>query len=212
MTPNISSHPDLACPSRRRLVVMGLAWLAAVPALVACSPKATAFKSTDVTGASFAKDFNLKDHLGNRRTLKDFKDKIVVVFFGFTQCPDVCPTSMTTMTEVKRLMGTQGERLQVLFITVDPERDTQPLLKAYMANFDPGFIALRPEPNELEGLASDFKIYFKKVPGPTPTAYTVDHSAGKYIFDTEGQVRLFSAYGTDSATIAADIGILLSAA
>lgn len=97
MTPNISSHPDLACPNRRRLVGMGLAWLAAVPALVACSPKATAFKSTDVTGASFANDFNLKDHLGIRRTLKVFKDKIVVVFFGFTQCPDVWPRRFVTI-------------------------------------------------------------------------------------------------------------------
>ena len=195
---------------RRHFVQMALVTAAGVPVLMACSPKVTPFKSTDVTGAAFAKDFRLKDHHGNLRTLVDFKGKIVVTFFGFTQCPDVCPTSMTTMAEVKRLLGDQGERLQVLFITVDPERDTQPLLKEYMASFDPGFIALRPEPDELKGVAADFKIYFKKVPGPTPTSYTMDHSAGKYIFDTEGRVRLFSAYGTDAATIASDIQILLS--
>jgi protein SCO1/2 len=207
-----ASSSGLACVDRRRFVRLSLVLAAGVPALMACSPEATAFKSTDVTGATFATDFSLKDHLGKLQTLKDFKGKIVVVFFGFTQCPDVCPTSMATMAEVKRLLGDQGERLQVLFITVDPERDTQPLLKAYMANFDPGFIALRPEPNELDGVASNFKIYFKKVPGPTPTSYTMDHSAGKYIFDSEGRVRLFSAYGTDAATIAADITILLSSA
>lgn len=203
------SHPPM---DRRRFVQMALATVAGVPVLMACSPEVTPFKSTDVTGAAFAKDFRLKDHHGNLRTLADFKGKIVVTFFGFTQCPDVCPTSMTTMAEVKRLLGDQGERLQVLFITVDPERDTQALLKEYMANFDPGFIALRPEPDELEDVAAAFKIYHKKVPGSTPTSYTMDHSAGKYIFDTEGRVRLFSAYGTDAATIASDIQILLTKA
>ncbi len=135
----------------------------------------------------------------------------MVVFFGYTQCPDVCPTSMATMAEVKRLLGAQGDLLQVLFITVDPERDTQPLLKEYMASFDPGFLALRPGPDELKGVAADFKSCFKEVPGSTPTSYTMDHSAGKYIFDTEGRARLFSPYGTDAITIASDIKILLSA-
>jgi protein SCO1/2 len=119
---------------------------------------------------------------------------------------------MATMAEVKRLLGDQSERLQVLFITVDPERDTQALLKEYMANFDPSFIALRPEPEELKDIAAGFKIYYKKVPGSTPTSYTMDHSAGKYIFDTEVRVRLFSPYGTDAATIASDILVLLSKA
>lgn len=204
--------PGYSPMGRRRLVQVALACVAGMPVLMACSPEVTPFKSTDVTGAAFAQDFRLKDHNGNLRTLADFKGKIVVTFFGFTQCPDVCPTSMTTMAEVKRLLGDQGERLQVLFITVDPERDTQALLKEYMANFDPGFMALRPEPDELKGVAADFKIYYKKVPGSTPTSYTMDHSAGKYIFDTEGRVRLFSAYGTDAATIASDIQILLNKA
>jgi protein SCO1 len=187
-----SSYSESPSIDRRRLVQLVLAGMAGMPALMACSPETSPFKSTDVTGASF-------------------KGKVVVVFFGFAQCPDVCPTSMATMAEVKRLLGAQGDRLQVLFITVDPERDTQALLKEYMANFDPSFIALRPEPDALDAVASSFKVYQKKVPGSTPTTYTVDHSAGKYIFDSESRVRLFSAYGTDAATIASDIQILLSA-
>ena len=142
--------------------------------------------------------------------MADFRGKAVVVFFGFTQCPDVCPTSMTTLAEVKRLMGDRGNQLQILFITVDPERDTLPLLKEYMTNFDPTFLALRPDPAELKAVADSFKIYYRKVDGPTPTSYTMDHSAGKYVFDNEGRVRLFSSYGTDAATIAADINTLLS--
>ena len=211
MSQRFSSTPRSPM-DRRHFVQMALVTAAGVPVLMACSPEVTPFKSTDVTGATFAQDFRLKDHHGNVRALADFKGKIVVTFFGFTQCPDVCPTSMTTMAEVKRLLGDQGERLQVLFITVDPERDTQALLKEYMANFDPGFIALRPEPDELKDVAAAFKIYYKKVPGSTPTSYNMDHSAGKYIFDTQGRVRLFSAYGTDAATIASDIQILLSKA
>ena len=212
MNQRFSFNPDHPRMGRRRFVQAALASVAGAPVLMACSPEVTPFKSTDVTGASFAQDLRLKDHNGNLRTMKDFKGKIAVVFFGFTQCPDVCPTSMTTMAEVKRLLGAQGDRLQVLFVTVDPERDTQALLKEYMANFDPSFIALRPEPDELKDVATGFKIYYKKVPGSTPTSYTMDHSAGKYIFDTEARVRLFSAYGTDAATIASDIQILLSAA
>ena len=177
----------------------------------ACAEKKAEFKGVDITGAEYARDLPLTDHNGQPRHLKDFAGKVVVVFFGFTQCPDVCPTSMTTLAEVKRLLGEQGDRLQVIFITVDPERDTQPLLNEYLASFDPAFIALRPEPAELERVAADFKIYFKKVPRSAPSTYTMDHSAGKYIFDTAGRVRLFSPYGTDAATIASDIQILLSA-
>lgn len=211
MTMRIASTSIQSCTGRRRFVQMTFACALAAPALLACSPAAPTFKSTDVTGASFAQNLSLKDQDGNLRTMQSFRGKIVVIFFGFTQCPEVCPTSMSTMAEVKRLLGSLGERLQVLFITVDPERDTQALIKEYMANFDPSFIALRPEPDELNGVADDFKIYFKKVEGPTPTSYTMDHSAGKYIFDSEGRVRLFSPYETDAATIAADIKTLLSA-
>ena len=211
MTQRLSPVPSQPTSSRRRFVQIAFGCVAGVPALMACSPDVAKFKSTDVTGATFAENLRLKDQYGSVSTLKDFNGKIVVVFFGYTQCPDVCPTSMATMAEVKRLLGAQGDLLQVLFITVDPERDTQPLLKEYMASFDPGFLALRPGPDELKSVAADFKSYFKKVPGSTPTSYTMDHSAGKYIFDTEGRARLFSPYGTDAITIASDIKVLLSA-
>lgn len=195
--------------NRRTLLALSAAWLSAGSLLAGCSPSAPTFKSTDITGANFAQDLKLTDHNGQPRTLADFRGKAVVVFFGFTQCPDVCPTSMATLAEVKRLMGDQGQRLQVIFITVDPERDTLALLKAYMANFDPTFLALRPEPAELKEVADSFKIYYRKVEGSTPTSYTMDHSAGKYVFDTDGRVRLFSSYGTEPGVITEDILTLL---
>lgn len=176
-----------------------------MPWLISCTQKPAAFSSTDITGAAFAQDFRLQDHFGQERSLADFRGKVVVVFFGFTQCPEVCPTSMTTMAEVKRLLGEHGKDLQVLFVTVDPERDTQSLLKEYMANFDPTFLALRPDPQQLPQTAKDFKIYYQRVEGKTATSYTMDHSAGKYIFDTQGRVRLFSPYGTEAKVIAEDI-------
>lgn len=195
----------------RRSAVAAILFGSAAPAmLLGCSPAAPSYDSTDITGAAFAKDFGLQDHYGKLRTMADFRGEIVVVFFGFTQCPDVCPTSMTTMAEVKRLLGDQGKLLQVVFITVDPERDTLPLLMAYMQNFDPTFLALRPEPNQLKALADAFKVYYKRVEGKTPTSYSMDHSAGKYIFDPEGRVRLFSSYGKEATVIAKDIQTLLA--
>ncbi|MDI3512466.1 MAG: hypothetical protein PWQ61_3233 [Betaproteobacteria bacterium] len=195
--------------NRRQALAMSVSWLAAGGLLAGCSPQAPNFKSTDITGAAFGQDLKLTDHTGQVRTMADFRGNAVVVFFGFTHCPDVCPTSMITLAEVKRLMGDKGKQLQVLFITVDPERDTLPLLKAYMTNFDPSFLALRPEPAELKAVADSFKIYYRKAEGTTPTSYTMDHSAGKYVFDTNGAVRLFSSYGTEPAVIAEDILTLL---
>jgi protein SCO1/2 len=133
----------------------------------------------------------------------------VVIFFGFTQCPDVCPTSMAELAEIKKTLGADGARLQGLFVTLDPERDTQQVLQAYMANFDPTFLALRPDLDKLPQLAKDFKIFYKKVDGKTPGSYTLDHSAGSYVFDPQGRVRLYSRYGTGAAPLAADIRLLL---
>jgi len=200
------------CHGRRQLLLAAVATATTTMALGACSPEPVSFKSTDITGAEFAKDLRLKDHFGKTRSIADFKGQVVVVFFGFTQCPDVCPTSMTTMAEVKRLLAERADRLQVLFITVDPERDSQAVLQAYMRNFDPTFLALRPEPEELKAAADGFKVYYKKVEGRTPTSYTMDHSAGKYVFDSQGRVRLFSSYGTEAAVIAQDIKTLLASA
>jgi protein SCO1/2 len=177
--------------------------------LAACSEQKPAFSSIDITGADYGKNFALSDQNGHVRHLADFAGKVVVVFFGYTQCPDVCPTTLAELAEVKKLLGKDGDRLQALFVTVDPQRDTPELLKAYMANFDPSFLALRPAPEDLEAVAKDFKIYYKKVPGTSATSYTMDHSAGSYIFDTKGQLRLFTRYGSGAPVLAADIGALL---
>lgn len=177
--------------------------------LSACSLDKPKFNAIDITGANYAKGFALKDYTGQERKLTDFKGKVVVVFFGYTQCPDVCPTTMTELVEVKRLLGANGDKLQAVFITVDPARDTAELLNAYVTNFDPSFVALIPTPEQLTEVAKDFKIYYKKVDGKTPTSYTMEHSAGSYIFDGRGQVRLFSRYGSGAQAIAQDIAILL---
>jgi len=177
--------------------------------LAACGEQKPAFSSIDITGADYGKNFALPDHNGQVRHLADFAGKVVVVFFGYTQCPDVCPTTLSELAEVKKLLGKDGDRLQALFVTVDPERDTPELLKAYMANFDPGFLALRPAPQALEAVAKDFKIYYKKVPGPSATSYTMDHSAGSYVFDPQGQLRLFTRYGSGAPLLAADIALLM---
>jgi protein SCO1 len=177
--------------------------------LIACSPDRPSFKGVDITGADYAQGFAVSDHNGQSRTLADFAGKVVIVFFGYTQCPDVCPTSMQELAEVKRLLVTDGDKLQGLFITLDPERDTAELLKAYMVNFDPSFLALRPTPAQLAAIAKDFKIYYKKVDGKTATSYTLDHSAGSYTFDTQGRVRLYNRYGSGAEALAADVATLL---
>jgi len=176
----------------------------------ACSESKPAFAGIDLTGADYAKDFSLPDHNGQPRTLADFAGKLVVVFFGYTQCPDVCPTSLAELAEAKRLLGPDGDRLQGLFVSVDPERDTPELMKAYMASFDPSFLALHATPEQLSALAKDFKLYYKKVEGSTPTSYTMDHSAGSYVYDTRGRLRLYHRYGSGSAALAADLKLLLA--
>ena len=177
--------------------------------LSACSEPKPAFKAVDITGADYAKELNLPDQNGQVRKLKDFSGKLVVVFFGYTQCPDVCPTTMQELAEVKRLLGPDGDKLQAVFVTVDPERDTTELLKAYVENFDASFVALRPTQEQLPAIAKEFKIYFKRVEGKTPTSYTMDHSAGSYTFDTQGRVRLFNRYGMGAQALADDFKLLL---
>lgn len=183
---------------------MGVAGL-----FTACSEAPPAFVSVDVTGAEYAKGFTLTDHNGQVRKLSDFAGKVVVLFFGYTQCPDVCPTSLNELNAVKKALGPDGERLQVLFATVDPERDTPGVLKSYMASFDPSFLALYTTPDKMDALAKEYKMYYKKVEGPTPTSYTMDHSAGSYVYDTQGKVRLYTRYGTGAQPLLADIKLLL---
>lgn len=179
--------------------------------LSGCKGDAPQFASIDITGADYAHEFHLRDHNGQERSLKDFAGKVVVLFFGYTQCPDVCPTTLSELAEVKRLLGPQGAQLQALFVTLDPQRDTPELLKAYMANFDPAFVALRPSPEQLPALAKDFHIYYKQVPGSSPTSYTLDHTAASYVYDPQGRLRLYTRYGRGAAALAGDIRLLLSA-
>jgi len=177
--------------------------------LTACTPDKPQFKSIDLSGADYAKDFVLPDQNGKTRSVKDFAGKVVVVFFGFTQCPDVCPTSMAELAGIKKSLGADGDKLQAIFITVDPERDTPEVLKAYMGNFDPTFLALRPSPEQLPVVAKDFKIYYKKVEGRTETSYSMDHSAGSYAYDPQGRLRLYNRYGNGPEGLASDIRLLL---
>ena len=202
------AFPETAGMLQRRSV-MRLGLGAAALLLSACKPSKPSFSSVDVTGADYAKGFELSDHNGQLRRLTDFAGKVVVMFFGYTQCPDVCPATMIELAEVKKLLGADGARLQALFVTLDPERDTPELLQAYMVNFDPMFLALRPTLEQLPLLAKDFKIYYKKVAGKSLDSYTMDHSAGSYIFDTKGQLRLFTRYGSGASVLTADIAQLL---
>jgi protein SCO1/2 len=179
-------------------------------ALVACSPKQS-FKNVDITGSkAFGTDFSLLDPDGKVRTLADFKGKAVVVFFGYTQCPDVCPTTLTEMQQVMTLLGPKADKVQVLFVTVDPERDSASILKQYVPAFDSRFLGLRPADEAgLEKVAKDFKIYYKKVPGMTPGSYTMDHTAGSYAFDPQGQLRLYIKHAQGAETLAQDLKELL---
>lgn len=183
------------------------AFSAAIALLLACTPPT--FKAVDITGASYARDFALESAAGGRRTLADFRGKVVVVFFGFTQCPDVCPTTLSDLAEVKKRLGPDGERLQAIFITVDPERDTPALLSQYVPGFDPSFIGLYGTPEQTAATAREFKVFYQKVPGKTPTSYTIDHTAGTYVFDKEGRVRLFIRHGAPIDDIVADLRQLL---
>lgn len=168
------------------------------------------FKAVDITGAEYARDLSLPDADGKLRTLADFKGKVTLVFFGYTQCPDVCPTTLAELASVKRALGKDGERLQGVFISVDPQRDTPEILKAYMASFDPGFVALRGTPEQTQATAREFKVFYAQVPGKTEGSYTVDHTAGTYVFDAQGKVRLFVRYGSGVEALTHDLKLLLA--
>jgi protein SCO1/2 len=166
------------------------------------------FTGTDITGADYR--YSLPDVGGRTRSNDDFKGKVTVVFFGYTQCPDVCPTTMAELAQVKKALGPDGARLQGVFITIDPERDTPDVLRAYVGSFDPGFVALRGTPEQTAAAAKAFKVFYAKVPGRDPGSYTMDHTAGSYVFDTEGRVRLFERYGAgNSEALAKDVKQLL---
>lgn len=174
------------------------------------SPVGSGFKNTDVTGLDYAKDFSIKDHNGQPRKLEDFRGKAVVVFFGYTHCPDVCPTTMSEMASVMHQLGPLADRVQVLFVTVDPERDTPELLSKYVPAFDPRFLGLVGDKAETEKIAKDFRVFYQKVPGKEPGSYTMDHTAGSYVFDPQGRIRLFVRHGQGAEPIAHDLKLLLS--
>ena len=189
--------------------------LLTVPATLAllagCVERKPQFKGVDITGADYAKDFALPDTDGRVRTLQDFRGKAVVLFFGYTQCPDACPTTLADIAQAKQLLGADGAKVQTIFVTVDPERDTPAVLKAYMANFGPDFLALRPASDaQLAAVAKDFKVYYKKVEGKTPQTYSMDHSAASYVYDPQGHLRLYTRYGSGAQALADDLKQLLA--
>ena len=190
-------------------VIGGLGLLAACDGKLPGADKPS-FKGIDITGADYARSLQLRDADGQARTLAEFKGKVVVVFFGYTQCPDVCPSTMAELSEVKRTLGADGARVQGIFVTVDPERDTADLLKAYVGNFGPDIVGLRGTADETLAAAREFKVFYAKVPGKTATSYTVDHTAGSYVFDTQGRVRLFTRYGSGAQALADDLKRLLA--
>ena len=185
------------------------ATLLAALALAACEAQAPKFRSTDITGADYGKSLALTDHHGRPRRLGDFRGKAVVLFFGFAQCPDVCPTTLADMARVMRELGPLADRVQVLFVTLDPERDTAETLAKYVPAFDPRFLGLRGDLEATRAAAKEFKVYFEKRPGATPGAYTIDHSAQTYVLDPQGRLRLFVRHSRIAQDLAPDLRTLL---
>lgn len=168
------------------------------------------FTAIDISGASYANKLELPDPDGRLRRLDEFKGKVVVVFFGYTQCPDVCPTTLAELAQVRKALGADGARVQPVFVSLDPARDTPEVLKAYAQSFGDDVVALRGDEAQTKATAQDFKVFFAKVPGKSPDIYTMDHTAGSYVFDPQGGVRLFMRHGQPAAAIEADIKRLLA--
>ena len=179
-------------------------------ALAACGEKQLKFENTDLTGLDYGKGFSLNDHTGKPVTLDSYKGKVVVLFFGFTHCPDVCPTTMAEMSAVMKELGPDADKVQVLFATLDPERDTKELLSQYVPGFDSRFVGLYGTPEQVAATAKEFKVFYQKVPGKTPDSYTIDHTAGSYVFDKSGKLRLFLRHGGGPAPIVHDLKLLVA--
>jgi protein SCO1 len=182
---------------------------AVVSMAAGCHTGQTSFQSTDITGADFGKAFSLTDHDGRQRSLDDFRGKVVVMFFGFTHCPDVCPTTLAELAGAVKRLGPEGEKVQVLLVTIDPERDTPEILARYVTAFNPRFLALRGNADETARVAKEFKVIYQKVAGTREENYAMDHSAGSYIFDRQGRLRLYVGYGRGADVFAHDIDLLL---
>lgn len=193
-----------------RFMLHSLLAFALLALLAACQPqKSTSFIGTDLTGTQFGKPLRLTDHTGKLRTMDDFKGKVVVMFFGYTHCPDVCPTTMSDLKQTMKLLGDKADEVQVLFITVDPERDTQEVLAQFVPSFDARFIGLRGSVAEVAANMAEYKVYAAKVSEPGKSGYTMDHSAGLYVFDKQGAARIYLGYGQKPADIAHDLQQLL---
>ncbi len=188
------------------------AGLAAAFMLSACqpAPQPPVFQSTDITGAAFARDFSLTDHNGQARTLADFKGKVVAIFFGYTHCPDVCPTTLADFSAALQQLGPLAERVQVIFVTVDPQRDTPDLLKQFVPAFNPTFLGMVTDAESLRLLAKEYKVVYQKASIKSADDYLIDHSAGTYIYDPQGRLRLLMPYGSSPDTIAHDLRALLA--
>ena len=183
--------------------------LLAAFALAGCSSGAPTFKASDVTGTTYGRDFALTGHDGKPRTLADFRGKVVVLFFGYTQCPDVCPTTLAELSEVMRQLGPDADRVQVLFATIDPDRDTADLLAQYVPAFNPAFLGLHGDADAIARTAKEFRVFYQKQPERTPGSYTVDHSAGTFVFDPQGRLRVYVSYGQGPEVFVHDIRELL---
>lgn len=180
--------------------------------MAACSAEKAAFKAIDITGAGYAQQLDLPDVTGQKRSLAEFKGKVAVVFFGYAQCPDVCPATLAEIADARQRLGADGAMVQPVFVTVDPERDTAQVLKEYVAAFGPDVVALRGDLAQTQAAAKAFKVFFAKVPGKEAGSYTIDHTAGAYVFDREGRVRLFVRYGAGADALAHDLKLLLAGA
>lgn len=212
--PRFGRHAGLTrlIASRRNLMAAVGSLLVAV-SLAACKGGEPGFHATDVTGGDLARNgFTLTGHDGKPHSLAAEKGKAVVVFFGFTHCPDVCPTTMVELAEVMKLLGPKADRVQVFFVSVDPERDTRELLAQYVPAFDPRFVGLTGTPEEIAAMAKDFRVFYQKSAVTGSDNYSVDHTAGTYVFDPQGRLRLFARYGAGAQPMADDIGRLLDGA
>ena len=194
---------------KRSVAIVAAALLALV--VGACDPEKPRFEASDVTGAAFGRDFQLTDHNGKPRTLADFRGKVVVMFFGYTQCPDVCPTTLSDLAATLQKLGPDATRVQVLFVTIDPERDTPELLSQYVPAFNPTFLGLYGDAAATAATAREFKVLYQKQPGSTPGSYSMDHSAGTFIFDPQGRLRLYVTHGQGPELYTHDIHELLRA-
>jgi len=195
-----------------RSAALRIAVCLALAGLTACDSAAPQFKSTDITGAPYGKTFALTGHDGRRYALADFRGKVVVLFFGFTQCPDICPTALGEMARAMKALGADAERVQVLFVTLDPERDTAEILARYVPAFDPRFLGLYGNLDATRAVAKEFKVFFEKRPGSTPDSYSIDHSAQTYVFDTQGRLRLFVRHQRIASDLPHDVRLLLQQA